>query len=58
MICSASELDLWDDHAGILKLSDETKLGSDFSKYTTLLIPYGKLVLLQIGGLYVTFRNR
>ena len=32
MICSASELDLWDDHVGILKLSDETKLGSDFSK--------------------------
>jgi len=32
MICSASELDLWDEHAGILKLSDETKLGSDFSK--------------------------
>jgi phenylalanyl-tRNA synthetase beta chain len=32
MICSASELDLWDDHAGILKLSDEIKLGSDFSK--------------------------
>ncbi len=32
MICSASELDLWDDHAGILKLSDETILGSDFSK--------------------------
>ncbi len=32
MICSASELDLWDDHAGILKLPDEIKLGSDFSK--------------------------
>jgi phenylalanyl-tRNA synthetase beta chain len=32
MICSASELDLWDDHAGILKLSDEIILGSDFSK--------------------------
>ena len=32
MICSASELDLWDDHDGILKLSSETKIGSDFSK--------------------------
>ncbi len=32
MICSASELDLWDDHEGILKLSSETKIGSDFSK--------------------------
>ena len=32
MICSASELDLWDDHTGILKLSSETKLGSDFSE--------------------------
>ena len=31
MICSASELDLWDDHEGILKLSSEAKLGSDFS---------------------------
>ena len=32
MICSASELDLWDDHEGILKLSDDIKIGSDFSK--------------------------
>ena len=32
MICSASELDLWDDHAGILKLSEDIKIGSDFSK--------------------------
>ena len=32
MICSASELDLWDDHAGILKLSKNIKIGSDFSK--------------------------
>ena len=32
MICSASELDLWDDHTGILKLSDDIKIGSDFSK--------------------------
>jgi phenylalanyl-tRNA synthetase beta chain len=32
MICSASELDLWDDHAGILKLSENTKVGSDFAK--------------------------
>ena len=32
MICSPSELDLWDDHAGILKLSDDIKIGSDFSK--------------------------
>ena len=31
MICSASELDLWDDHTGILKLPNSTKLGSDFS---------------------------
>ena len=31
MICSASELDLWEDHEGILKLSDEIRIGSDFS---------------------------
>ena len=31
MICSASELDLWDDHEGILKLSDQIRIGSDFS---------------------------
>ena len=31
MICSASELDLWEDHEGILKLSDHIRIGSDFS---------------------------
>ena len=32
MICSASELDLWEDHEGILKLSDDIRIGSDFSQ--------------------------
>ena len=32
MICSASELDLWDDHAGILKLEESFQIGADFSK--------------------------
>mgnify|MGYP001317039292 CR=1 FL=1 len=44
MICSASELDLWDDHSGILKLSSDTKLGSDFSSIYT-----SKDTLWEIG---------
>ena len=32
MICSTSELDLWEDHEGILKLSDDIRIGSDFSQ--------------------------
>ena len=32
MICSASELNLWDEHDGILILDDSFKIGSDFSK--------------------------
>ena len=31
MICSASELDLWDDHEGILILDDNILPGTDFS---------------------------
>ena len=32
MICSASELNLWDEHEGILNLDESFKIGSDFSK--------------------------
>ena len=32
MICSASELNLWDEHDGILILDESFKIGSDFSK--------------------------
>jgi len=31
MICSATELDLWEDNTGILKLEDSIKPGTDFS---------------------------
>ena len=31
MICSATELGLWDDHTGILKLEESIAIGSDFS---------------------------
>ena len=31
MICSATELDLWEDNTGILKLEDNIKPGTDFS---------------------------
>jgi phenylalanyl-tRNA synthetase beta chain len=31
MICSAAELDLWEDNTGILKLEDNIKPGTDFS---------------------------
>ena len=36
MICSAAELDLWDDHSGIVVLEDTAPLGSDLCGYAGL----------------------
>ncbi len=36
MICSAAELGLWDDHAGIVVLEDTAPVGADFSEYAGL----------------------
>ena len=48
MICSAAELDLWDDHDGILLLDEKLLPGTDFSTIYSSHDLYGKLVLHQI----------
>ena len=44
MICSADELDLWEDNAGILLLNDNLKPGTDFSS----IYPQNDIVLSLI----------